>query len=291
MSTTIETVSILNSAVRTVLGLVIVGGMGYGGWYGYNVYNKKDVEANRVTRELAEANSVLTRAQNEIEEKDRSLDQKNVEIKEKTVQISTLNVKVDEQEQEIARLDTSMRLLKVNQRVAVLRVLDQSTNEANELYSLIEFQEYDDNDEPLGEAKQFKIKGDIVYIDSWVVKFEDKYVEKADIQRGTSLLLFRRLFGEFQEPQQGFVLDQVGQRPAAYARGSVLSDFEKRIWDDFWNVANDKDKQEELGIRAIHGEAPFRKVMRGKTYRIQRRASGGLDFDVMPILPRVNPPT
>jgi hypothetical protein len=240
---------------------------------------------------LAEANSALTRAQNEIEEKDRSLDQKNVEIKEKTVQISTLNVKVDEQEQEIARLDTSMRLLKVNQRVAVLRVLDQSTNEANELYSLIEFQEYDDNDEPLGEAKQFKIKGDIVYIDSWVVKFEDKYVEKADIQRGTSLLLFRRLFGEFQEPQQGFVLDQVGQRPAAYARGSVLSDFEKRIWDDFWNVANDKDKQEELGIRAIHGEAPFRKVMRGKTYRIQRRASGGLDFDVMPTLPRVNPPT
>ena len=291
MSTTIEAVSVLNSAVRTVLGLVIVGGLGFGGWYGYNVYNEKDVEAHRVTKQLAEANSALTRAQDEIVEKARSLKLKNVEIEKKTVQITTLNVKVDQQEEKIARLDTSMRLLKVDNRVAVLRVLDQSINAANEMYSLIEFQEFDENDEPLGEAREFRIKGDIVYIDSWVVKFEDKYIEKADLQRGTSLLLFRRLFGEFQEPQQGFVLDTVGQRPAAYARGSVLSDFEKRIWDDFWSVANDKEKQVELGIRAIHGEAPFRKVMRGKTYRIQRRASGGLDFDIVPTLPRVNPPT
>lgn len=292
MSTTIETVSVLNSAVRTVLGLVIVGGMGYGGWYGYSVYNEKDVETSRVTKELAEANSALTRAQNEIVEKNHTLSQKNVEIQQKTVQISTLNVKVDEQAQEIARLDTSMRLLKVDERVATLKVLDQSTNAANEVYSLVEFQEFDDGDNPIGEARQFRIKGDIVYIDSWVVKFEDKYVEEADLQRGTSLLLFRRLFGEFQEPQQGFAIDQIGQRPAAYEDGSVLSEFEKRIWDDFWNVANDKGKQEELGIRAIHGEAPFRKVMQGRTYRIQRRASGGLDFDLVPTTPpRNNPPT
>jgi len=291
VSTTIETVSVLNSAVRTVLGLVIVGGMGYGGWYGYSVFNEKDVETSRVTKQLAEANSALTRANHEIEEKDRSLVQKTIEIKAKTVQISTLNVKVDEQARKISRLDTSMRLLKVNKRVATLKVLDQSTNATNELYSLIEFQEFDDNDEPLEEPRQFRIKGDVVYIDSWVVKFEDKYIEKADLQRGTSLLLFRRLFGEFQEPQQGFVLDTVGQRPTAYARGSALSEFEKRIWDDFWEVANDKEKQKELGIRAIHGEAPFRKIEQGKTYRIQRRASGGLDFDLMTTPLKENPPT
>ena len=291
MSTTIETVSVLNSAVRTVLGLVIVGGLGYGGWYGYSIYNENDEAANRATKQLAEAKSALTRAQNDIAEKDRSLEKKNVELREKTVQISTLNATVDEQKQEIMRLDTSMRLLKVDQRVAILRVLDQTTDAQNEVFSLIEFQELDDNNEPLDEPRQFRIKGDVVYVDTWVVKFLDKYVEKADLHRGTSLLLFRRLFGEFQEPQQGFALDQVGQRPTAYAQGGALSEFEKRIWDDFWNVANDADKQEELGIRAIHGEAPSQKVLKGQTYRIQRRASGGLDFDLETSPPRGDPPT
>ncbi|HJN08377.1 MAG: hypothetical protein QGH33_01380 [Pirellulaceae bacterium] len=291
MSTTIETVSVLNSAVRTVLGLVIVGGLGYGGWYGYSVYNEKDEATHRATKQLAEAKSALTRAQNDNAEKDRSLAKKNVELQEKTVQISTLNVKVDEQEQEITRLDTSLRLLKVDHRVARLTVLDQSTNAENEVISLVEFQELDENGEPLDEPKQFRILGDMVYVDTWVVKFDDKYVEEADIDRGTALVFFRRLFGEFQEPKDGFALDQAGQRPTAYARGSALSEFEKRIWDDFWNVANNEIKQAELGIRAIHGDAPSFKVTKGTSYRIELRATGELSFKAEPTLPRTDPPT
>ena len=287
MSTTIETVSVLNSAVRTVLGLVIVGGLGYGGWYGYNVYNEKD----EATKQLVEAKSALTRAQNAIVEKERSLLQKNNEIQEKTAQISTLNVKVDEQQRMISRLDTSLRLLKVDHRVARLTVLDQSTNAENEIVTLVEFQELDENGEPLDEPKQFRLLGDIVYIDTWVVKFEDKYVEAADIERGTALVFFRRLFGEFQEPQQGFTLDQAGQRPTAYASGSVLSEFEKRIWNDFWDVANDNIKQAELGIRAIHGDAPSFKVVKGASYRIELRATGELSFKAEPTTPRTDPPT
>jgi hypothetical protein len=291
VSGVVETVNVLNSAVRTVLGLMLVGGIGYGGWYGYSVYNEKDEATNRATKQLAEAKSALTRAENEIVEKERTLARKNVELQAKAIEINSLNVKVDEQKQEISKLDTSLRLLKVDQRVARLTVLDQSTNADGELFSLIEFQDLDDSGQPLDQPKRFTIKGDIVYIDTWVVKFEDKYVEEADIDRGTSLVLFRRLFGEFQEPQQGFLLDQVGQRPSAYARGSELSEFEKRIWDDFWNVANDEGKQSELGIRAAHGEAPSYKIEKGATYLIKKRASAGLDFDRIPTPPRADPPT
>lgn len=290
VSGVMETVSVLNSAVRTLLGLVLVGGLGYGGWYGYSVYNEKDEATHRATKQLAEAKSALTRAENDIAEKERSLAQKTVELREKAVEISALNVKVDEQEQEISRLDTSLRLLKVDHRVARLTVLNQTTNADGEITTLVQFQELDENGDPLDQPKQFQIKGDMVYIDTWVVKFEDKYVEQADIDRGTALVFFRRLFGEFQEPQQGFSLDQAGQRPTAYARGSALSDFEKRIWDDFWNVANDEAKQVEFGIRAIHGDAPSFKVMKGKSYRMELRATGDLTFKPEPTPPSLDPP-
>lgn len=289
--TVIETVSVLNSAVRTLLGLVLVGGIGYGGWYGYSIYNEKDEATSRATKQLAEAKSALTRAENDILEKERSLARKAIELREKAAEIDTLNVKVKQQQHEISRLDTSLRLLKVDHRVARLTVLDQSTSPENEIVTLVEFQELDDDGNPLDQPKQFRIKGDMVYIDTWVVKFDDKYVEAADIDRGTALVFFRRLFGEFQEPQQGYSLDQAGQRPTAYARGSVLSDFEKRIWDDFWNVANDETKQVELGIRAIHGDAPSFKVMKGKTYRMVLRADGDLTFGPEPTTPSVDPPT
>ncbi len=287
----IETVNVLNSAVRTVLGLALLGGLGYGGWYGYNLYHAKDDATNRATKELAEAKSALTRAENELLDKERTLARQNAELQAKAVEINVLNVKVEEQQHEITKLDTSLRLLKVEERIARLTVLDQSTNDQGELFSLIEFQNLDENGEPLDDAQQFTIKGDIVYIDTWVVKFEDKYVEQADIDRGTSLVLFRRLFGEFQEPQQGFALDQTGQRPVAYARGSTLSEFEKRIWDDFWAVANDESRQQELGIRAAHGEAPSYKIEKGATYLIKKRASAGLEFQRVPTVSPGNPPT
>jgi hypothetical protein len=55
-----------------------------------------------------------------------------------------------------------------------------------------------------------------------------------------------------------------------------MSDFEKQIWDDFWNIANDPQRAQQLGIRAAHGEAVSVQLRPGKTYRLQLRASGGL---------------
>ena len=110
------------------------------------------------------------------------------------------------------------------------------------------------------------------------MKFDYKNVEEADIDRSTSLVLFRRIFGESQKPADGFPLDTVGTRPNAYGRGKPMSDFEKKIWGDFWNIANDAAKARKMGIRAAHGDAPFIKLKKGKSYRIELRASDGLSI-------------
>jgi uncharacterized coiled-coil protein SlyX len=264
-TTLLEKVSILTSAVRTLLVTVLVGGLGVAGWYGYTTYNAAELEAKEAARALAEA-------QQEIEARDAV-------IRVKEQEIGVLNVEVAEQQKEIERLDTAMRLLKVDHRMALISVVDQKREEATDtILTQIEFQEINANGDPVGEAKQIEIKGEVLYIDSWVVKFDDKYIEQADIDRATSLVLFRRVFGEMQEPRDGFVLDKAGSRPDVYGRGGEMSEFEKKIWGDFWGVANSPAKQDELGIRAAHGDTPSIKVEKGKVYRVDLRASGGLSI-------------
>ena len=116
--------------------------------------------------------------------------------------------------------------------------------------------------------------GDMVYVDYLTVNFQDKYIEQSDLDRSTSLALFQRVFGEHQEPVKGFQLDAVGTRPTAYARGKEMSEFETKIWNDFWLIANDRQRAKELGIDAIQGKAVAIRVQPGKTYEIDLRATG-----------------
>ena len=88
----------------------------------------------------------------------------------------------------------------------------------------------------------------------------------------------RRVFGEDQKPNDGFVLDEVGSMPQAYLRGGEPSDFEREIWSQVWEFANDREKAAAKGIRAAHGEAPSIKAKPGQVYQISLRASGGLSI-------------
>ena len=133
----------------------------------------------------------------------------------------------------IEHLETAMRLLKVDHRLAQISVIDQQLDENGQLYSDILFMELSENGQPIDQPREFRIRGDVVYIDYWVVKFDDAYVEQSDLDRSTSICLFRRIFGEFQEPQDGYVLDDVGrateglrsQRPDVGVRKADLARF------------------------------------------------------------------
>jgi hypothetical protein len=150
-----------------------------------------------------------------------------------------------------------------------------------DLMTKIEFVDINDQGQEIGKPKTFDIKGDMIYVDYLTVNFEDKYIEKSDLDRATSIALFQRIFGEHQEPAKGFQLDTVGTRPTAYARGTQMSDFEKKIWDDFWLIANDNKRAQELGIDAIQGKAVAIRAQPGKSYEIELRSTG--DMTIRPI--------
>lgn len=248
-----EGIKTFNTTVRTVLAASFVGLIGAGGYFGFNEYNKYDRALKTATAEAAQLKT--------------ELGQVSTELKKKIEQIE--------------RMETSMRLLKTDQRLARLNVLSVDKDEkTGAVTSRLEFVELSPNGEPISRPKSFTVPGQHIYIDNWIIKFDDQYVEKGDVQRGTSLCLFKRIFTDQMKPTDGVSLDEIGMRPQAYGRGGKVSQFEQELWRDFWQFANDPEKAKAKGIRAANGEAISVMAEPGKSYDIQLRASGGLSIPI-----------
>ncbi len=265
MGKIVDGVKTVNSAVRTVLLTLLVGTFGLGGYSVYSEYTKRERELREKAEEIAAANEKLVMLRDELETKDAEINRLGLDLKQK--------------EQQISKLKTSMQLLKTDQRLARLDVVSVERDENGTVTgSQLKFVELSPQGKPITQAKTINLPGDIVYVDNWIVKFDDKYVENGDVARGTSLCLFRRIFSEQQSPNDGVSLDEVGMRPQAYASGGVTSDFEKQLWGEFWEIANNPARAAELGIRAANGEAVSIKVREGMAYTIELRSSGGLSI-------------
>jgi hypothetical protein len=269
MGTFNETVRTANSAARTGLMALLMAAAGFGGWKAYSVYN--------------EPNQRLLEKQQELDSLTGQLSSARADLLASTERAERLATEVELKKAAIAKLELSMGLLKLRHRVARLHVVNQETDEATgRVRTKVEFAEVDEEGKPLAKEPQvFDIDGDQVYVECLVVKFDDKYIEQNALDRNTAICLFQRIFGEHQEPIDGFPIDQVGSSPASYARYGETSDFEKRIWADFWTIANDPSKAKELGIRAAHADAPSTRVREGVTYELDLRTTG--EFTLWPL--------
>lgn len=262
MGRIIETVRTFNSLVRTLLFGFLVAGAGFVGWEGYTLYYEP-------RQKLAEQEFELAMMREQLQQADANMTALSEEVE-------TLTTDLAETTEKLARTETALRLIKLRHRIARLRVIDQQEGSApTGQVSTIEFYEVGDDGTPLSEdRKTFEIAGDRVYVECLVAKFEDKYIEQADLDRSTAICLFQRIFGEYQQPQEGFPIDNVGANLASYAQGKSMSDFERSIWRDFWTLANDREKAAKLGIRAAHADAPSIRVQNGATYELELRSTG-----------------
>ncbi len=262
----VEGVKTVNSVVRTVLLAAVAGVLGWGGYVAYDEVTKRERLLQDKNLEIELAQQQLTTLHGQLEGR--------------LAEIGQLNQDLQQRQARIDKLETSLQLLKTDQRLARLSVISIDRDaEGKALTSSLQFVELSPTGEPLSDPKQFELPGDVIYIDNWVVKFTDDYIEKGDVERGTSLCLFRRVFSEEQTPSGGFSLDEIGMRPQAYASGGGMSEFERRLWSEFWEFANDPVKASQMGIRAANGEAVSIKVREGKSYTVSLRASGGLSIE------------
>lgn len=247
------TIQSLGNLVRGVAMLGFVGLLGAGGFLGYQAYNRH-FRLEEDLRKSAE------------------------QLKEREAAIERLNADIVVKDKQIQDLGLAVRLLKVDHRMAEIKVLDQATDAEGKLRTTLEFVEINDAGEPLDAPRKMTIDGDVVYIDAWVVKYDDKLVESGNPLGSTSICLFRRLFSENQKPVEGFQLDRVGAEPVVYRHGEQVSKDEQKIWAQFWDYANNPALAESAGVRAAHGEAPSIKLRKDKLYKVELRASGGLSI-------------
>ena len=252
----------MNTLLQSLVSLAFLTLAGAGAWFGYQFLDEKTAHQQ---------------AQAKLAEKEVELQKLAFDVHRKAAQITTLQHDLEVKTKENQRLAEAVKLLKVDHRIGRITVRSQhGSAAAGDLTTTFDFVEVNDHGQPLEKPRVFTIPGDIVYIDAWVAKFDDKYVEQGDPLRGTAICLFRRLFGESQAPNDGAQLDPVGTEPTAYRNGGKPSALEQQIWSRFWDYANNPQLAKTLGVRAAHGAAPSIKMVVGKQYRVLLRASGDL---------------
>ena len=143
---------------------------------------------------------------------------------------------------------------------------------AGDLATTFTFEEIGADNRPLDRPRTFTVRGDVVYVDAWVVKYEDRFVESGDPLRSMSVCLFRRIFGESQQPRDGFVLNAVGSTPAAYRTGGTTTDLEGKIWSKFWDYANNPTLAGQVGVGSCPRRSPLDQAHAGEA--LQNFAAG-----------------
>lgn len=295
----------LNSLLATLLMLAVVALLGVGAWVGLRTYSgdkwalqetqaklaDREARIAGLSQEMAAKQKELQRLGTELKSRQQEVDRLGQQVRQQATEIAALHHDLEAQRRQIERLQAVIKMLKLDHRIAQIAVLGQERSDDGKVVSTtLSFVEVNEEGRPLETPRKFTIKGDVVYLDAWVVKFDLDYLEQGDPLRSTSICLFRRIFGEAQRPAEGFVLDVVGSQPAAYRSGGKPSEFEQEIWSRFWEYANDPALAKQSGVRAAHGEAPSIKLLPGKRYRVVLQAAGGLRIDPPEDLPAAEIP-
>ncbi|MFN3150832.1 hypothetical protein [Bremerella sp.] len=248
MAKVVDAIDRFNNSVRTLLILLLLIAFSTVSYYGWSVYNEKELEIAAKNKEIEQHVAKIGELQNELE-----------------------------------LLALRLKLLKVDRRIGRLSVISQEKPEgAERVESVIEFVEFNEQGQPITEPQRFKIDGDMVYVNGKVVKFEDELIETNDPLRSASIYILQKIYGEHQKPIEGFTIDKEGERPEAYGLRDEPNEFEQKIWNNFWDIANDPVKAAEYGVRAAQEESEGMRVQPGKQYDVQIRSSDGLTIKVLP---------
>ena len=251
MSNFMSNLRTLNSVVRTGLLVGFLSLFGYGSWFGYERYVKPGLQAEAA---LAEASRL---------EKELAASLKKQE------QLSDEN----------DRMQTSLKLLKTDRRIANVEIMEKSIDDEGTPVMEVRFTEMDESGNAVGASRDYTLKGDQFFIDCWIATFDDKYIEAADELRNASMFAFKSIYGDAERPRDAQRLDSdSADRPPGIYDDDRKRDFEQQIWRDFWAVCSDRARQKELGIRAAYGQANHLVAKAGQRYQVVIRSSGGVSL-------------
>jgi hypothetical protein len=186
---------------------------------------------------------------------------------------------------EAARLEAERRelvqvveRLNVEHRVAQVEVMQQHTDLAGKVVqTVLRLTELDREGKALA-PRIVGVPSPIPHFDALVIKFDREHVARGDALRGRSLALFRRVYGDNQAPEDGYWLNTPGEPPDVYRVARHPSEFERRLWRDFWKYATDPEFAAAEGVRVAQGESVYAPMSVGESWTLTLEANGGLSL-------------
>lgn len=188
-------------------------------------------------------------------------------------------------EQEVQRLQQDRRRLmeyaqrlSATRRVAQVEVLRQRRNEAGQTVNTLQWQELG-ADGTLGRPVTLEALGSQVYFEALVIKFEPHFVGEGDPERGASLALFRRVFGDQQTAESAPEIDRAARPPVSDpTKPAALQD---ELWARFWEMIDQPELAARYGVRIAQCEAPSRPVKEGQILEVSLDAAGGVNLKLV----------
>ena len=190
-------------------------------------------------------------------------------------EVKRLQAEVNRLDQERRQLQEYARRLGAERRVAQVDVVRQRVNERGQTISTLLWQEIG-RDGLLGSPQALEVIGRQVYFEALVIKFKSQFVGEGDPQRGASVALFRRIFGESQIPESAQELDRTTQPPLRADEETLA--FYQEIWRRFWEIVDDPALADRYGVRVAQCEAPAVQIAAGQTWEVTLDADGGLNL-------------
>lgn len=190
-------------------------------------------------------------------------------------EVARLNSRIEELEREKTELADFARRLGASRRVAQVDVLAQRTDPAGLTHTALRWQQILAGG-ALGVPEPVEVTGTQVYFESYVIKFDHEKVGTGDPDRGASLCLFRRAFGDRQTPETGAPLER--NTPPAVATSSTEAAQQAKLWARFFDLVDDPRVAAEYGVRVAQIEAPAVPMRPGEIWELSLDAAGGLNL-------------
>lgn len=196
-------------------------------------------------------------------------------VKFGSLKVRQLQNQVNQLQQERQKLMEYAERLSATRRVAQVDVLRQYHDAAGNPVTALVWQEIGP-DGTLGRPVAVEATGTLVYFEALVIKFAQQYVGEGDAERGTSLALFRRIFGDRQAPESAADLDRAARPPIM--QSSAAAALEDELWAKFWELVDDPQLAAKYGVRVAQCEAPAVPVRPGQVWEVSLDAAGGLNL-------------
>ncbi len=129
--------------------------------------------------------------------------------------------------------------------------------------------------------REYTIPGDVVFFDALIVSFHNDQIMTGEKK---ALYLWRRVYGETMAPSQGFPIETPSRPPRRYGDfpWGVTGPDREMFWEAVWELADDPDFLKQHGIKAVYGNAVYKKLRPGLIYVFKISATGRVYPEMVP---------